>query len=300
MSVRVTVGVPASRPATVIATIRSLQRQTFDDIEIVVCGQGRHDGDLRAVVEEAARHDARIRYVHSPVVGCSAARNTVIEHSDAEVVAFTDDDCEVADDWVEVLIDRFERYPQVGLVGGTVVAPPRPRTLRPVSCPGWEPEEALYDPEVGYEDPEKVPFIGANFAVRREQVAGVGGFDEALGPGAVFPSADDTDFGFRLAEAPIAFATTPEAVVHHTHGYRVGFRARYRLLAAYALGSGALARKRTLTHPDMAAEWYQAMEDLCVRNRSFVRIDRLVIGRVRWHYFRKGFDGYGAYLAPAA
>ncbi len=300
VAAQVTIGIPASRATTVRPAVQSVRRQTVDDIEVIVCGQGRNDAELREVVKSDAGEDDRVRYVHSVVTGCSAARNVILETSRAEFVAFLDDDCEAAPDWIEVLIDRFRRYPQVGLVGGAVVAPPRPKTLRPARCPNWMPEEVLYDPEIGFELPAMVPFIGANFAVRRLQVSALGGFDELLGAGGPFRGAEDSDYGFRVNDAEIAFATTPDAVVHHTYGYRVGFRSRLRSLAAYAMGSGALARKRALVDVEESDRWYASMQQLCLRDWSMLRPDRLVIARLRWHYFLKGFEGYGLHIEGAS
>ena len=39
-------------------------------------------------------------------------------------MAFTDDDCEADPDWLEVIAGYFEREPDLGLLGGAVIAPP--------------------------------------------------------------------------------------------------------------------------------------------------------------------------------
>ena len=56
-------------------------------------------------------------------------------------------------------------------------------------------------------------------ALRREAIIGLGGFDEALGPGARFPSGDDWDIAMRaILRGWHVYETAELAVVHH--GFR--------------------------------------------------------------------------------
>ena len=292
MSPRVTVGVASVRAETLPDTIESILAQTVSDLELLVCGQGDGDAEVKAVVGRAAAADDRVRYIHTPTTGLSVARNRILECATATIVAFTDDDCEAEPDWAEQLLDVFERHPRVGLVGGPVVAPPRPRTLRPASCPARDTPTALYDHEVGFDPPPAIVFIGANFAIRRSVGIDLGGFDEHLGAGARFPAGEDSDLGFRIDDARIPFATTERAIVHHTHGYRVGFRSRHRQMVAYAYGNGALAEKRRLVKPHQADEWVESMRAVCFRSWFPFRVDRLMLGVVRWRHFTAGREDY--------
>jgi GT2 family glycosyltransferase len=43
----------------------------------------------------------------------------------------------------------------------------------------------------------------------------VKGFDVRLGPGTVFPGAEDSDLGFRLLEAGYRIVYVPEAIIYH-------------------------------------------------------------------------------------
>ena len=74
-------------------TIESVLNQRFEDLELIVVDDGSTD-DTEAVVDEF--DDPRIRYVaHQNNKGGSAARNTGIEASKGEYIAFLDDD----DEW---------------------------------------------------------------------------------------------------------------------------------------------------------------------------------------------------------
>jgi GT2 family glycosyltransferase len=80
-------------------------------------------------------------------------------------------------------------------------------------------------------------------AIRRSDLAAVGGFDERLGPGTRFPAAEDNDLGLRLLEAGYRIVYDPEAVLYHrtwrAHGERL------RVMWNYGRGQGAFFAKHS-------------------------------------------------------
>ncbi len=56
---------------------------------------------------------------------------------------------------------------------------------------------------------------GGNMALRRADLAAVGGFDLRLGPGTRFPAAEDNDLGHRLLDAGRRIVYVPDAVLFH-------------------------------------------------------------------------------------
>ena len=133
----------------------------------------------------------------------------------SEFVVCTDDDCEAPPNWVAGMATILDQHPEVGAVFSNVVAGP-------------------HDPSKGYiPDFERTSDrllrsvlatrgrlgLGAGMALRRDAVLALGGMDEALGPGARFPSADDHDIELRLLIRGWAvFHTAHLAIVHH--GFR--------------------------------------------------------------------------------
>lgn len=75
--------------------IESLQRQTFQDFELLIVDDGSTDrtGD---VADKCAERDIRIEVIHTENQGAPAARNTALDRARGEYVHFID-----ADDWVE-------------------------------------------------------------------------------------------------------------------------------------------------------------------------------------------------------
>ena len=252
--VLISVCIPSIRPDTLGDSIASIVRQRHDDWELIVVGQGDEQA-LRATVTAAAAGDQRVRYVHLERLGTSAARNRGTEEAKGDVIAFMDDDCEAADDWMPQIVAAFDRHPGAGIVAGSLVKPPAGPGRFKV-CPEMIPLEVLHDPAVtGSEAPEGFGWAGANMTVRRRVAEVVGPWDELLGPGTRFASTEDTDYIIRAEAAGTCMYSTPAVVMHHTHGYRYGIRAAYRLLRNYAVGNGALAAKLTLLGDPRGRSW---------------------------------------------
>jgi GT2 family glycosyltransferase len=256
----ISVCIAAWRSTTLRAAIVSIQQQTWTDWELLIVGQGA-DTSIRTLVDELSRHDSRITYVHSDDVGTSRARNTGMGAAHGDIVVIVDDDCEGTPAWLSTIVECFEKYPDIGLVGGAVL----PRKVRRfVMCPGCLPSEALYDPVAASRTPPRGwDWMGCNVAIRREIIENAGPFDSWLGPGTRFPSAEDTDYKLRLERLGVKMYSTPRALVHHTHGVRYSPSSRLRLNRNYAWGSGGLAGKLTLLHDPRGEEWLEATKQMC-------------------------------------
>lgn len=111
---------------------RFAQQQTPAGLnyEVIVVDNNSTDA-TKAVVETFVARDNRFRYVFEPRQGLSYGRNCGIENARAELLAFTDDDVEVAPDWIAQMHRALHRYPQAEFVGGRVL----PSATVPL--PGW-------------------------------------------------------------------------------------------------------------------------------------------------------------------
>jgi glycosyltransferase involved in cell wall biosynthesis len=242
---KITVCVSTIRPNTLMHTVRSIQAQTWLDWELLVVGQGASPG-LKDVGQRLPQVDSRIRYLHLDEFGLSRARNAALGAATGEVIAMTDDDCEAAPDWLETLARLFTEHPDVGMIGGSLLAPTLSR-WKLETCLEFVPAEILYLPGSGAPPPDAWGWIGGDFALRKSTVAQVGLFDDYLGAGARdFPSAEDTDYNQRTLAAGVGVLCSPSVVVRHTYGVRRGLRQNLRNTWAYARGNGGLDGKLTL------------------------------------------------------
>jgi GT2 family glycosyltransferase len=234
--------------------VNSILLQQGPEWELVVCTQG-DDPSLKQEVERLRAVDPRIRFIHLDKMGKSLAINTTMAAARGDVLAFTDDDCEAAPDWLAVIARCFEERPDVGIVAGDLIAPPAAR-LRPSTCPATSTIECVYRPsEHDFKGPPGFYWGGGNFAIRRSALDRVGPFDVNLGPGTEFPSSEDIDFALRAELLDVVMWTTPRSKIHHTYGRRSGISSVLAHHRGYAIGSGALIAKLDLAGHRLGREW---------------------------------------------
>src|SRR5437899_4754156 len=98
--------------------------------EVVVVDNNSSDRTAEVARAFAQRANGRIQYLFEPRQGLSHARNRGIEAARSPIIAFTDDDVRVGEDWVAQIIRAFKQHPDVDYVGGRVLphwlqTPPR-------------------------------------------------------------------------------------------------------------------------------------------------------------------------------
>lgn len=185
-------------------------------------------------------HDSRVVRIRSDARGLSCARNigtSAARSAGAAIVAYTDDDCTVAEGWLGALADALGSARDVALVFGSTF--PAPTSCPNDVIPSYIPRhEALYR---GLASKPRVEGMGACMAIRTDAWSAIGGFDECLGAGTPLASADEHDVCIRLLRAGYAVAETPRAaVVHHGARHRGSVE---EMVAGYMRGTGAASAK---------------------------------------------------------
>ena len=101
--------------------IRSVIAQTYKNLEIIVVDDGSTDNGGR-ICDKIAAEDSRIKVIHQPNNGLSAARNTGIKESHGEYIGFVDGDdfidsdmyeylyALISDNHADISFCRFRRY----------------------------------------------------------------------------------------------------------------------------------------------------------------------------------------------
>lgn len=200
-----------------------LQTAAAAGFEVVVVDQS-----TGAQTEQLVRQIPGARYVRSGP-GLAHGRNVAVRETEASIVAFTDDDVALGPDWLERIAGVFAEVAHSGAVCGRAVTPDG--VLLPGSKAGI------------YEWPAS-PFelgSGFNFAFRRRALEDAGPFDEDLGAGARYESAEDTDMLYRVLRAGWRAVCSDEITVVH-HELRSGGET-LRLHYGYGLGAGAQTAK---------------------------------------------------------
>lgn len=91
------------------ATIKSVQNQTYKNLEIIVVDDFSKD-DTSKVVQDFLNADNRIRYIrHNENKGLASARNTAIFNAKGKYFTFCDDD----DIWKENFVEEFVKLAEI-------------------------------------------------------------------------------------------------------------------------------------------------------------------------------------------
>lgn len=202
------------------ACLRAIERQTLAPAETIAVID--HNPQLLEWTRETFPTVRAISNRHER--GVVGARNSGVEAASGEVVVLTDDDTESEPTWIERLLSPFADPDVVGVTGELV--------------PKWTNGEARWFPPEFYWvfgcsytglpteiAPVRNP-IGANMAVRSEQLREIGGFRQGVKPrqikyrGVVIAGGhalEDTELGIRIgARWPrMRWLYRPGATVRH-------------------------------------------------------------------------------------
>jgi glycosyltransferase involved in cell wall biosynthesis len=219
------------RPQQLDACVGSVLASDHKSFEVIVIDQSS---------EPYTRiRDARLHVHHSPTRGKSAALNAGMTRASGRLFAFTDDDCTVYPDWLTRGHGHLETRPEVDLIYGALLAIPHNPSLWfvPIFSPG------RLEVVSGAERARYRGGAGANMFARRELFERIGGFDDAIGPGAPFRSCEEYDIYYRALRAGAKVLRDPENPVLHWGKRAHSDGSSQRLLRDYQYGEGAVLAK---------------------------------------------------------
>jgi GT2 family glycosyltransferase len=188
---------------------------------VLVIDNAPRDQETRKAVSQFSGVD----YILEPKPGLDFARNRALRESDAELLAYLDDDVIVDGCWLEGLHEAWASHRDAGAFTGPIL----PLELETTAQVVFErmggfgknfdrvryssvlPDSPTYPVGAGLFG------AGANMAFRRSALENVGGFDEALDTGAPLPGGGDLDIFYRIVRAGYPFVREPKLVVYHQH-----------------------------------------------------------------------------------
>lgn len=283
---RATVVVPTrNRGALITDTLRSLLALDYPDFEVLIIDQSTDD-HTRCAVLTVAPNDARVRVVASDTVGSSAARNLGAQLSDAEVVAYTDDDCLVEANWLTEIVREFEAQEITAVYGRLIPHDWHGRDGTEVGL-----KEAAERAEYARRTPPWYIGHGGNMAFRRRDLLEAGGFDPLLGAGGLFGACEDPDIAYRLLARGKKVAYTAAALAYHKHWK--DWPAQCRMERAYGVGAGAQFAKylRSGDLYGIRLFWTWTWE---------LGVRRVGAGLLKWRSTRPMYLGYCQLVYPCA
>jgi cellulose synthase/poly-beta-1,6-N-acetylglucosamine synthase-like glycosyltransferase len=248
VGVVVTACAASERLATLL---RTLCAQTLVPVDILLVDNRPATSMLPALVDRLDL--SLLHYVPVSKKGLSRARNAGLAATAADLVAFTDDDVEVAPDWLARLTEPFIDKAVACTTG--LIVPIRVET----AAERWFEEfggyskgaeirrytlesaqrEGLYPYRAGRFG------SGANAAFRRAVLTNVGGFEESLGAGTHARGGEDLDIFLTILRTGHTIVYQPAAKV--AHASYAEYHELRRQLFGYGVGLSAALTKRFVT-----------------------------------------------------
>ncbi len=224
------------------------------DAEIVVVDNGSTD-ETAAVLEVWAKaSDVRVKMLQEPRRGKAPALNCALQAARGEIVAFTDDDCRLSQQYVNDLLRHDSADADLVLRGGRIeLGDPTdlPFTINTGSTlERWQ--EKMHSARYGR---FRGCINGCNMTMRRSLVERLGPFDEDFGPGSVIGAGEDADYIYRAYLAGAVLEYVPDMTVFHHHGRKTAAEGQ-ELFRGYMIAAGALYARYLFKDPNLCRPVY--------------------------------------------
>jgi len=196
-----------NRPELLWDTIQSILQGDEIPTEMIVIDQSETPNHV--LTNFQTEQDCKFHYLWSDKKGVSIGRNMAVSAASCPILVFTDDDMLMTPTWFGSIVHALLVIGHRGVVTGQVLSSKE-------DGEGFAPsirddQEAItYRGRVNRD----VLFTG-NMSIYRSTFDHVGGFDIRLGPGTIYPAAEDNDFAFRLLENGYCIVYEPHATVYH-------------------------------------------------------------------------------------
>lgn len=201
--------------------LRSLEKQSFRDFEVLVVDNGSGDGSV-AMVRSQFPWVAQI-VENRENLGFGVANNQAIVRARGPYIVLLNNDTEVEPGWLEALVSAAEADPSVGMCASKILNFDRrdviDNTGHLIFRDGLNRGRGRLEVDRGQYDNAREALFPSGCAAlyRKSMLAEVGLFDETF-----FAYGDDTDLGLRARLAGWRCAFVPEARVYHRYSATTG------------------------------------------------------------------------------
>lgn len=210
--------------------LESLAAQTYQDFEIIVVDQNKHDR-----IRIYCKNLLRLTHIHSQFKGLSLARNMGIKRARGEYLVFPDDDAILSSDFLKNANDIIQKRPDISIFSGIVITLEKNKPFSRYM--DFVPEEITYA--------NFNKFMSTTMIIQNLLFDKLGGFDEEFGLGAQWGGSEEAEFLLRALEAGCRAYYTDSLVAFHPEACFSTMTCKQAIQKGYSygLGRGALFRK---------------------------------------------------------
>src|SRR5579859_4362908 len=267
-------------------SLTAIQQQDYKDFDLIIVDSSTGDERVKTA-EIAARHGAK--YVPEPRRGQALARNTGLGHTNADIIAYTDDDCIPSKDWLTQAVKHFND-PNVWACTCRIVQHDKAgaaELFEEVAGQDLGGEQRIFTKEdtgfgLGFllanvtkvfakhmKSGAPVPFgigHGSGMIFRSEVFKTIGDFNILFGNSAVKYAIEDTELFYRILRSGHKIIYEPAAVVRHRHKMTAEEVFKTRYIYSY---TGSALMWKTRGNPRMAFMWCGRLVQLLIKNLQY-------------------------------
>lgn len=231
--------------------MKSLQKQTYKNFELIVVDQ--NDNDKVKEIVDKYKEEIVIKYIKSNKLGLSYNRNIGIDMAEGEIIGFPDDDCEYEVDTLQKVIEFFEAN----------------KDYRIYSCKTMDSNkvDAFKKMHDGICDINSLNVLDTitsitffiNFNGNKYTK-----FDEKLGVGGEFGAGEEIDYILNLLSLGFKGRYFGDDIIYHPAKKHSKSKEKYQRDFNYGRGFGALCKKQIIYRKDY--KFIKVMTSKIVRN----------------------------------
>lgn len=200
-----------------VQALHSIKKCKTQPYEIVVIDQS--DETDKDAIRIKKDFQGEVSWFKQKAKGLSIARNYAIRVTNGSILAFTDDDAYVHEDWIDSIIESFTNSLfNTGIAGGKIIPVYTERNPQWLIPKKWEFVLPSYDQGPVLERYRYGLPPGVNYSVKRSLFDELGGFDEKIGVISGRKTqiyGEDSDFTTRATNAGYHIVYNPRCVVYH-------------------------------------------------------------------------------------
>lgn len=218
--------------------------------EVIIVDNNSTD-NTQDVIQRYLDEFTQFRCVREPRQGLSYARNRGFQEALGKYVAFIDDDAKASPDWLELIVDAFEKiHPRPAAVGGEI----HPYYEEPP--PDWFTDDfeirSWGNVAKFLERPDSIfGFSGSNMSFSKDVLVACGGFNTSLGmKGNNIGLGEEADLFFRMSQYNAQLWYDPNIKVCHWTPNK-NIKTTYRMKRSFCAGR---SRAQILGHTFFSRE----------------------------------------------
>ncbi len=202
-----------NRTTALKKTIFSIKNSDYlKAYEIIIIDQSNQDN--LEINHKSCQKFTNVKHIIHNESGTGKAKNLGIKLAKGNIIAFTDDDCIVTNNWLKNIEQAFNKNKTIAAVFGQSL-PYQAQQHQQQTCvctlSNRKKETIITQPCF---HAEQIGF-GNNMAFRTKVLKQVDGFKPWLGPGSIGENAEDAEIALRLLTTKHQILYSPKIKIHH-------------------------------------------------------------------------------------